>query len=531
MPTFAFTQTEPERALTISRWDVPVSTWLEQKFNQGLNDRLHSVVGRMTEDAIYSGPTISAKLANQLYSLPGLEFDGPVQQEDAWLRHQRKRRELTRQSYFEAATHSAFSGKAAAGFATQMLGNLLSPLDAGLMFLPVVGSTARAAGVAKVGGGPIRQALARGLIAEEALATRIPFPKFTAAAIDGSVGNLAGEVPLYIQNKRDQAEYGLGDAAINVLAGGLFAGGLRVGLEGLGRLLERSSRNYAELSPATRDLMLQKAADDFAHNRDIDVREFVAIDEAAIQARVEADLRADIDRAIAEDEAPAIPSAEPERPFDVIDAIEGYTGEKISISNAKQFREDFAPTGAARNLFTATGSKLDDVLSSLHAQGLFRRIESDEELLDAILNAAEARKGFREQLRDERTLTPEQDRRQRMADAERQRRIDAITTRKRAEFEANREKLVDADMAAEIRRQQEQGRILDSATVARYAAKEQPTEQDLAILTEDIATIEADLRPYADRLLSEDELGAPYESREAAIEAALPCVLESLAKG
>jgi len=94
------------------------------------------------------------------------------------------------------------------------------------------------------------------------------------------------------------------------LAGGAFAGGLRVSLEGLGRLLASSSRNLTQLSPATRDIMLAKATDDFVHSRDIDVREYVEIDEAAIQAKVESDLRADIDRAIAEDTEP-IPTVAP----------------------------------------------------------------------------------------------------------------------------------------------------------------------------------------------------------------------------
>ena len=58
------------------------------------------------------------------------------------------------------------------------------------------------------------------------------------------------------------------------------------------------------------ELMLAKATDDFVHSRDIDVREYVEIDEAAIQAKVESDLRADIDRAIAEDTEP-IPTVAP----------------------------------------------------------------------------------------------------------------------------------------------------------------------------------------------------------------------------
>jgi len=83
-----------------------------------------------------------------------------------------------------------------------------------------------------------------------------------------------------------------------------------------------------------------------------------------------------------------------ERPFDIIDTIQAHMGGKLSLDYARKFREGYKPTGVARKLFSRQGPyALDVTLDALHREGLFRNITSEDELIDAIDAAVEARKG------------------------------------------------------------------------------------------------------------------------------------------
>ncbi len=96
--------------------------------------------------------------------------------------------------------------------------------------------------------------------------------------------------------------------------------------------------------------------------------------------------------------AKPIPPAVPkrlERPPDIIDEIQGRIG-KLSLSAARKIREKFKPTGAARKLFTNTGgNSLDTALDALQREGMFRNIEGEDALLQAIEDATGARKSQR----------------------------------------------------------------------------------------------------------------------------------------
>lgn len=282
---FAFSQVEPNRTWEMTHWDIPVSRWLSTKFEAGLEYRAGEAVSRFTEDMIADGPEISQELANKEWGIPGhLQFDGPINNQRAALMHERKRKELELSGKLEMADHSWASWKGVAGFGAMMVGGVAHPLDAALMFLPVVGNAAKAKAAALAGRGVFRQALVKGLITEEALARFTAFPEFGAAVIDGTIGNALAEIPVFVQKTRDQADYGVADAAINIAGGGVFAGALHLGFRGLARAFDR-------LSPEIKDHMLQHETDAFLKSETPDTAKIAAVDEAAIAARVEEDLR------------------------------------------------------------------------------------------------------------------------------------------------------------------------------------------------------------------------------------------------
>lgn len=514
---FAFSQIEPNRTGEISRYDIPINRWLDLKFESGRDFTAGGAISRMTEDAIADGPEVSAELANKEWGIPGyLKFDGPIKAQVAALRNARKLRELELTAHLNAADHSWASWKGVAGFGAQMVGNISHPLDFGLMFLPVVGSSMKAKAAADAGRGIVRQAIARGVFTEEALAARIAFPRFGAAVIDGTIGNALAEIPVFVQKTRDQADYGVSDAAINIAGGGVFAGALHLGFRGLARAFDR-------LSPEIKEHMLQHEADAFLKSETPVTSKIAQVDENAIALRVEEDLRAEglvsvesemaIEAAIRARQAGAT-----ERPFDVIDAIEGHVGGKLELANARSFREVFEPTGAARELFAAEGRKLDDVLAALHSEGLFKRIETDEQLLDAILGAAEGRKAFREQVSGQGNGS-RQIREARTAN-ERERRI-------REYIDSRKPERIAAAKAAELQAQQAQGKILSDEQIKEFTLASD--EQAATAIKADAANIEAHLKSELQSKLQDEALTPEQkEALQAELDEALAEVDEGL---
>lgn len=95
-----------------------------------------------------------------------------------------------------------------------------------------------------------------------------------------------------------------------------------------------------------------------------------------------------------------------ERPKDIIDDIIDVLGMRMSLASARQIREKFKPTGAARRIFTSKedGRAVDDVLSGLHGEGLHRRLETEDDLLQAVEDAIGARRGRKSQATGEEKL-------------------------------------------------------------------------------------------------------------------------------
>jgi hypothetical protein len=98
-----------------------------------------------------------------------------------------------------------------------------------------------------------------------------------------------------------------------------------------------------------------------------------------------------------------------DRPWDIIDDIEAQVGGQLSLTQAREHLETFRPTGAARKLFANRGiHKLDSVLDALHREGLYRGIESEGDLLEAIQKAADVRKAQRKGTPESRMLKVEE---------------------------------------------------------------------------------------------------------------------------
>jgi hypothetical protein len=294
---FAFSQIEPRTTGELQSPGVSLGRYLSASADQGFNDNIFSVVGRMVEDQIYKeGPILQPDELNKRYGIKGeLNFDKPEYEAIANLRNTRKRKEMERAYYLGEGSDGLFSGRGLAGLGVGMLASMANPLDLGLAFMPITGSLSRAKALESAGVGGMRVALAKGLITEEAMiASRIPAPKFFSAMIDGTVSQAAVEIPLAYQNVKDQANYGLDDFFTNIALGGAFSGAINL----TGRLLEPAFRKLAGASPEARETMLRQAIQQVLRDEEIKVHNYVKLDDAAIIARAENELGLQAEREI-----------------------------------------------------------------------------------------------------------------------------------------------------------------------------------------------------------------------------------------
>jgi hypothetical protein len=166
--------------------------------------------------------------------------------------------------------------RSAGAIGVGFIGSLLSPLDLALNFLPIVGVGAKAAtGVKAVGiGAKVSRALSRGIVTEQTLAARgIAMKGYTAAIIEGTVGQAITEIPLMISNKQDQTKYTSSDFALNVALGGAFGVGVhslvKLGKSIHGRMKE-AKLAHGRLTPETHENMAGAALEDFLEGGEID---------------------------------------------------------------------------------------------------------------------------------------------------------------------------------------------------------------------------------------------------------------------
>lgn len=287
---FDFGQIEPNQVGQVSRWDMPMSSWMGLRFAEGEFSRVGPRITDFLLGRFDDSPTLSPKEANAQFGIPGyLTFDSPVQAERARYMHERKLKELEIQSYAESAAHNAISPNGIAGFGAMVAGSLMHPLDAAVNFIPFVGSEAKAASVLKLGGNAVERALARRLITQETIA-KLPilehFPNFGRSLIDATAGNAAIEIPNFILNARDQAVYGPEDAIYNVMLGGLVGGALGHGIH---TALALAHAGYSRLRPETRDNMFKEAMGAGLRGEQPNLGAHGSVDETAIRDKAQFD--------------------------------------------------------------------------------------------------------------------------------------------------------------------------------------------------------------------------------------------------
>lgn len=538
---FAWNQAAPPRIGQVDAWDVPLNRWIEQKFAHGQDYTLGRAVSEFTEDTIYDGPDrMSPELANKVWGIPGfLKFDEPISIQRAALMRQRKERELERLAYLEGASHSWFSGKAVAGFVANVAGGFAHPLDAATAFIPFVGSEAKAAGLAKIGAGTLRQTLARGIFTEESL----KFGRLTTAVVDGVLSQAAVELPVAFEKARNQADYTAQDSAINILGGGVFAGGIHLTARGIAALWRRGAEMHSRLSPETKDAMFREQERAFVEGDKPATERIINLDEEAIRAKV---LAQQFDepaaRAIAEQEVekaapePSTVKSEAAKPAKIsvddmvsqvgengLDAALGYFGDDSGMDvKLKGGRIIIADADRARQTGTFTGR------TGGAAKAFKEWLASDKALASHI---DEATANDIAKLRSALGM-PSPTELKATVDVERLRRVNDYVAAEKAKWEANVEGRIDAERAAEITRQQAEGKILPPEEIKKYAASQVPKSAEITAVKEDIATLEAELKQRAltpeERASVAAELKAlddeVYTDQVKQIRAAVPCV-------
>lgn len=559
---FAFSQIEPNRYGQISRYDIPLNDWLGIKFEAGKDATAYRAISQFSEDnPVGGGFEISAETANKTLGIPGhLEFTGPITAERASLMNLRKKRELELQAYLNAADHDAISWKGVAGFGAMMAGNISNPLDLATMFLPVVGSAAKSRAAAQAGRGIFRQALARGVVTEESLAMMTKYPRFGAAVIDGTIGNALQEVPVFIQKQRDQADYTLADSALNIAAGGAFAGVLHLGGRGIGAIKSMFER----LSPEIKERMVAHEVDAFLKDEPAITEKIARVDETAIAAKVESDLKAEVERNLAvsrPDEPLGINRPAKRDPMlqalDETSFIELYKAAKRHIDTAEKRIDEVADLndltpeersriGRAQDQWTAASlerfrrNNINIVPEDLFFQmrQLARNIDKDSpygsenfekfkilanelarqkaslreatagisDLPSRLLNDPDFREALHGEAQDIKTLM---ERMQQESPAVSPQEIDTRTANEREQrireyIDARKpERIAQAKQAA-LQAQQKQGKILTPEQIKEFTVA--PDEKSIGVINEDAKNIEASLKSDFEARLKDESL-------------------------
>jgi hypothetical protein len=279
--SFIFSQVNPSHIGEADQ-PIPATTFYGAALDQGIHDSALASIYRMseyhwTQEADEeTNPMIKAADANhyaQQSGLPNVKFDKDVTMDEMTLVVDRQFQEQQRQLILSAGMTDGWRtvGSIGAGF----VGSILNPLDLALNFVPIVGTGTKAANATK--GGLIARAMTRGIVKEETLqASGLALKGYTAAMIEGSVGNAITEIPLMFSNKQDQTEYTAGQFGMAVGLGALFGGVINTG-----RLaLKHAFKAHARLSPET------KALEDFTQGRPIDPGRLLYLDESVRETQM-----------------------------------------------------------------------------------------------------------------------------------------------------------------------------------------------------------------------------------------------------
>lgn len=286
---FAFSQIEPRRQGRVSEMHVPAGRLLETQFKQGMTESAFGSIYRMSEmyferhESMLWGmiqwdngeeisPEEASKRAKAL-NLP-LTFDEPVFEGEFNLLVERKQMEMERRAIIDQGMRGV--GRFAGGMGAYMIGNMLNPIDFGLMFVPVVGTGSKSANILGRGA-RIRSALGHGIVQRETLQAKFGRgARVVESGIEGTVGAAIAEIPLAISNYQSQAEYGMADFALGVAGGAAFTVALREGLQAAARVYNMTTKK-------TREATFRRAIDQFVKGEDIQVHQYVELDENVLR--------------------------------------------------------------------------------------------------------------------------------------------------------------------------------------------------------------------------------------------------------
>jgi hypothetical protein len=520
MPGFSFSVTEPNQIGQVTKWDVPVNDWLGLKFSSGHADTLGTAIERWAEEPWFDDNKVRPDLLNRVYGIDGhLTFDKPEPIQRARLMHERKRAELERLAYLESASHSWHSAKAAVGFGAALVGGISHPVDLGLSFLPFIGSEKAAASVAKLGGASWRQALQRGVIAEEAMLGKVPYHRLTASVIDGTVNQAVMEIPIAIQKHRDKAIYGIEDSVFNIVAGGAFAGAVK----GLGLALERAGMLWREADPRMREAVIQDTVNTILTGESPKAHWAMGMDEAAIRAKVSERVWADNPPMDANSLSSRIP-----------EDLQAEVGSAFTVPREGEASVELSPY--AQLIYDRMPVELRD---ALHAEGSYRAgLAESEDVLppDMVAKMRAEHVTNPDVLEAQRYIADASRKVKEATDAERMVATESFFAKSKADHEAKLQGLIDTEtqkVMDEVRRSQPSP---DPELVKKHSIKHVPDDANIKAVEEDSADFEQTVLNMANtpeaRVRLETEIKAELKaldeqgiSGEKAIDSMIPCVI------
>lgn len=227
-------------------------------------------------------PMVSKEDANHLAQsngLSSLKFTEDKPLDEVSLLIDRHSKERDRGIILSEGNTGTFRGAGAMGVG--FLGSMLNPLDLALNFVPIVGTAGKAESLAKAGF--VARAMSRGLVTAETLESAgLGLKGYTAAVVNGAVGNAMSEIPLMIANRQDQTGYTAEEFGLAVGLGAVFGGGLHtvgLALKPFSERLGKAKTLHENLSPETHDNMAAAALEDFVQGREIDPGRLLYLDE------------------------------------------------------------------------------------------------------------------------------------------------------------------------------------------------------------------------------------------------------------
>lgn len=545
--SFAFPDIDPNRQGTVYDVPVPLSRYLDNMYAAGQHDTVLESLNRMTEmsiaDADETSPILQTEEANKKWGIGNLKFESPVRESSARIMNQRKRDEMDREFFLgQGASKKRF----VPGMAAAILGSISNPVDLGLMFVPFVGEEAVAAKATTAVG----RGLARRLVTRETLREVFPrAPLLTESIINGMAGQAVLEVPVVLSAMQDQANYTVGNSLMNIGVGGAFS----AAIHGAGHL-------YSKISRGTKEQMAKQALNQLLRDEPIKVHDYVKVDEAAIWEKIRLDEDAVLQKAHASINMDDIAAAVKEVYGETIDSpavkmTDGKieTGPDHATILSRHYDKQGKPldptvrneeegfvTDKGRFISRDEAGKLVG-LPDLGYNHLMH--ENDKLMSEQISTANPEQLGTAEfdrynKLMEEnpqlskvdalKTIYAERSRRrdkylsslphiQELIERERQKGIEEFIANARAEHEAKKQGMFDAEKKKEIEKQIAAGKTVPPEEIVKNSPPEKFDGSADGVLDEDIAGLQKFVQEKI-----------PVENQVKAIDAAVDCILKKI---